>query len=83
MAQFSIIFSILFSLSNFFGLFSYVAIPVKQLLLFNLVYFVEIFTIIFFFYKAMFAQKYTRVILYSITYFIALVFIGIVIQNLI
>ena len=81
--RFSIIVSLLFSVSNFFGQFSYLNIPLKHLLLFNLVYFVEIFTVIYFFYKAIFAQKISKVVWYALTYFFVLILIGIIIQNII
>ena len=80
--RFSILVSFLFSASNFFGQFSYLNIPLKHLLLFNLVYFIEIFIVIFFFYKAMFAEKYSKITRYTLIIFFLLILIGIIIQNI-
>lgn len=78
---FALVFSSLFSLSNFFGLYSYVSIPIKHLITFNLVYFIEIFTVSFFLYKLQFSANRKRVIFISFLSFLLLIILGIIIQN--
>jgi len=80
--KFGLIFGLLFSLSNLLGLFSYVVIPLKQLLLFNLVSFIEIIIVALSLYFTSFAVNLKRVIWYTILCFILLLIIGIVIQNI-
>jgi len=79
---FSLIFGLLFSGSNLLGLFAYVDIPLKQLIIFNVVYFIEISAVIFIFYKAMFRRMFNKLFWYSILAFFVLILIGITIQNL-
>ncbi|MGZ5221273.1 MAG: hypothetical protein ACXWWD_05625 [Chitinophagaceae bacterium] len=79
--KFALIFGILFSLSNLLGLFSYIAIPVKQLLLFNLVYFIEIIVVTLSLYFIVFSVSLKKVIWRSSLIFITLIIAGIVIQN--
>ena len=79
---FLLIFGLLFSGSNLLGLFAYVDIPLKHLIIFNVVYFIEISAVIFIFYKAMFRRKFNKLIWYSILTFFILILIGITIQNL-
>jgi hypothetical protein len=80
--KFGLIFGLLFSLSNILGLFSYIDIPLKPLLLFNLASFIEIIVITLSLYFTMFAVNLKRVILYTILGFILLLISGIVIQNI-
>jgi len=79
---FVMIFGLLFSGSNLLALFAYVDIPLKNLIIYNVVYFIEISSVIFIFYKAMFRRKINKLIWYSILTFFVLVVIAIVIQNL-
>jgi hypothetical protein len=79
---FSLIFGFLFSGSNLLALFSYVDIPLKQIIIYNVVYFVEISAVIFIFYKSMFRKNINKLIWYSILTFFVLVLIGIIIQNI-
>lgn len=80
--HFGFVFALLFSLSNFFGLFSYIDLPAKQLLVFNFVYFVEILAVALSLYYIAFFENLKMSILYSVLIFIALVIIGILIQNI-
>lgn len=80
--QFSILVSLLFAVSNFSGQFSYLNIPLKHLLLFNLVYFIEIFVVLLFFNKGIFTQKFSRVIWFTGVFFFVLILMGIIIQNI-
>lgn len=79
--QFGFIFALLFALSNLFGLFSYVNLPLKQLVVFNFVYFIEIFVVAFSLYKIAFAESMKKSVLYTFLIFIGLIIIGVVIQN--
>ena len=80
---FGFVFAILFALSNFLGLYSYINLPLKELALFNLVYFVEILTVTLSIYHFTFNINLKKSILYGILIFLGLVIIGIVIQNVI
>ena len=79
---FTLIFGFLFSASNLLALFSYVNIPLKQIIIYNVIYFIEISVVIFIFYKSMFRKKINKLIWYSILAFFGLVIIGIIIQNI-
>jgi len=79
---FILIFGFLFSGSNLLALFAYVDIPLKQIIIYNVVYFIEISAVIFIFYKAMFMRQINKLIWYSILTFFVLILIGITIQNL-
>lgn len=79
---FLLIFGSLYSISNLLGVYSYVNIPLKQLIIMNAVYFIEISAVVFIFYKATFKKRLNRMLWYSILAFFALVFIGIIIQNI-
>lgn len=78
---FALIFGILFSLSNLLGLFSYVTIPLKHLILFNFVYFIEIVVVTLSFYYTLFSVSLKKVIWMSILIFFILIISGIIIQN--
>jgi hypothetical protein len=81
--HFGIIFGLLFSLSNFLGLYSYINLPVKQLIVFNLVYFIEIVVVVLSLHYILYSEKRRKVIWLSILYFFLLLIIGIVIQNVV
>ncbi len=80
--RFSLIFGLLYSLSNLFGLYSYMNIPLKQLIIHNLVYFIEISAVVFIFYKSIYRKNLNKIIRYSLLAFFLLVVIGLIIQNL-
>ena len=80
--KFGTIFGILFSLSNFFGLFSYVAIPLEHLLLFNLVYFIEIMVVTLCLFFISFSDRLKKAVSISILIFFILFFSGMIIQNI-
>lgn len=79
---FSLIFGSLYSISNLLGSYSYVAIPIKHLIVFNLVYFIEIIVVSLTLYFVMFTNKIKKTIGLSIIIFFALIIVGIVIQNI-
>lgn len=78
---FSLIFSALFALSNFFGLYSYMALPMKQLIAFNLVYFLEVFAVLIFLSRAFYVKKISHTVFYTIIAFFALLITGLILQN--
>lgn len=80
---FSLIFGLLYSIGNLLGVYSYVNIPLKQLVIMNVIYFIEISAVVFIFYKASNNKKLNRLVWYSILTFFSLVIIGIIIQNII
>jgi hypothetical protein len=79
---FGIIFGLLFSLSNLFGLYSYISLPLNHLILFNMVYFIEIVVVVLMIHYILFSEKRKRVIWLGILYFVLLLILGIVIQNI-
>lgn len=81
-ARFGIIVGLLLAVSNALALFSYVAIPIQHLLLFNFVYLIEIVAIAIIFYYLLFAVRFRKVIGICILLFFVLIVAGIVIQNL-
>ncbi|MFO7979728.1 MAG: hypothetical protein R6V00_02705 [Candidatus Aminicenantes bacterium] len=78
----SLIFSSLFAASHFLALYSFIKAPLKHLLLFSAVYFIELFAVMTVFYRAVNTQRIHRVIVGSLSLFVALLIVGIVIQNL-
>ena len=80
---FALIFGLLYSTSNLLGVYSYVNIPLKHLIIMNVIYFIEIAAVVFIFYKATYRKKLNRILWYSILTFFTLVIFGIVIQNII
>jgi len=81
--NFVLIFGFLFSVSNLFGLFSYINIPFKHLVMFNLVYFIEIAGVVFIFYKTSYRENVKKMIWYTLLAFFLLVVVGVIIQNMI
>ncbi len=79
---FGLVFALLFSLSNLLGLYSYVDLPLKHLVVFNLVYFIEIIAITLCFYYFSFKLSLRKSILYTVVIFFGLIIIGIIIQNI-
>ena len=79
----SLIFGGLYSASNLFGLYSYVDIPLKHLIAYNIVYFIEILAVVFVFYKASYRDTIKKIIGYSILTFFILVIVGVILQNMI
>lgn len=79
--RFGVIFGLLFSLSNFFGLFSYIDIPIKQLIVFNFIYFIEVIIVTLCLYYIAFSTNIKKTVWISILIFFCLLIIGAVIQN--
>ncbi len=80
--NFAIVFGALFSLSNFLGLYSFVEMPVKHLLIFNLIYFIEVIVVTYSLYLVMFSNNLRKTIWRSVLIFFLLLFFGIAIQNI-
>jgi hypothetical protein len=80
--KFGFIFSILYALINLLGLYSYVEIPLKQLVLFNLVYFIETFAVSISIYYTMYATNLRKSFLFTIIIFVGFLIAGIIIQNI-
>jgi len=78
---FSLVFGLLFSVSYFLGLYSFLRIPASHLAAFSMVYFIEIFGVcmISHFSKMVSFRKLT---LFTLSVFFFLIIIGILIQNL-
>lgn len=81
-SKFGLIFAGLFSLSNALGLYSYIDLPLKQILVFNLVYFVEIISVTLFLYHFSFNLTLRKAVGYTALIFIGLVIVGVLIQNM-
>lgn len=79
---FAVIWGGLYSMSNFLGLYSYVEIPLKQLSLFNLVYFIEITAVCLVLNKLYFSEKPIRWKRILVLSFFGLILLGIVLQNI-
>lgn len=81
--NFALVFSVLYSLSNFTGIISYINIPLTHAIIFNLVYFVEIFVVTISIYLTAFTTNLKKTVWISIGVFLLLVVVGIIIQNII
>lgn len=82
LVHFAFIFSILYSAANFFGLYSYIKLSLKQLIAFNLVYFIELFFVTLSLYYMTFVWSLKKSFIYAICIFFSLLVTGIFIQNL-
>lgn len=80
--KYGLLFSVLFSLSNALGLYSYIDLPVRQILVFNLVYFIEIIAATLFIYHFSFNLSIRKAVGYTILIFFGLVVVGVIIQNM-
>ena len=80
---FSLIFGFLFSGSNFLAFIGFVNIPLKNVLIYNLIYFIEISAVVFIFYKTLYKTKIKKMVWYSILAFFVLIILGITLQNII
>lgn len=81
--KFALIFGLLYSIGNLLGMYSYVNIPLKHLILFNAVYFIEISAVVFVFYKVFYRETLKKITGYVLLVFFLLVIIGITIQNIV
>jgi hypothetical protein len=79
---FAIIFGVLYAVGNLCALYSFVDIPWLHLVVFHLVYFVEICAVVYIFYRSVLDWQNKKLIGRSLLAFFVLIFIGIVIQNL-
>jgi len=80
--KFAVIIASLFSVSNFLAFYSFLQIPIKQLVVFNLVYFIEILCVIGSYSIGMTTGKFRRFAIIAVLLFIVLIIAGIMIQNL-
>jgi hypothetical protein len=80
--KFALIFGVLFSFSNFFGLFSFVTIPILTLALMNVVHFIEVFGIVIVYNNLLYDDRIRKKILIWLFVFIFLIICGIIIQNI-
>ena len=81
--SFGLIFGLLFAMSNLFGLYSYVALPFGYLLVFNLVYLIEIIVVSLCLNYVGFSVRSKKPVLRSTLIFIGLIVLGIIIQNIV
>lgn len=79
--QFGFVFGILYSLSNVFGLYSYIELPIKQLMAYNLVYFIEIFAVCLCLNYFAFSGSSKKAVISSFLTLLILMIAGVVIQN--
>lgn len=79
--RFGGIFGGTFALSNFLGLYSYVEVPFEHLLVFNLVYFVELIIVSAYIYRVKSSTGRT-IIWHTLGLFFLLLLAGVVIQNI-
>jgi len=80
--KFALVFGLLYSVGNLLAVYSYVNIPLKLLIIMNVIYFIEISAVVFIFYKSTYRKKLNRILWYSILTFFALIIIGIILQNI-
>lgn len=79
--RFAMLFAGLFSVSNFLALYSFVAIPLKHLLVFNAVYFIEIMAVFDVLYRTLHAEKPGKIYWLVVAAFFGMVAAGILLQN--
>jgi hypothetical protein len=81
--RFSVLWGLLFALSYLFGLYSFIEIPLLQLSLFSMVYFIEVTAVCFAFNKLYYAENKFKVRCFIALLFFACIVLGVVFQNLI
>lgn len=80
--NFAMVFGVLYSLSNLSGIISYINIPIKLAIAFNLVYFIEIIVVTISIYITAFTANLKKTVWLSISAFLILIVVGITIQNI-
>jgi len=83
MFKFGVIFGGLYAISNLLAVYSYIEIPIKQLIFFNLTYWIEIIAVVYIFHTTYYASNIRKQIIIYTLIFIGLILSGIVIQNII
>lgn len=78
---FGLIFGGLFAVTNFLGLYSYVNIPLKQLLVFNLVYLIEILGTVYIFDTSKIVSGFRQLTIFTIIALALLIIMGVIIQS--
>ncbi|MDH3244605.1 MAG: hypothetical protein OEM26_08315 [Saprospiraceae bacterium] len=81
--KFAFVFAILFSLSGFFGMYSFLDIPIKHLLIFHLVYFIELLVVPLAIDHVAHSTAPFKNLGRILILFLILVIFGIIVQNLI
>ena len=79
--QFLMVWTVLFSVANFLATYSYLEVPLKHLIAFNLVYALEISAIIIVLNGLFHSKKKKRFKIWSVLVFFLLIVLGIIIQN--
>lgn len=81
--RFAFLFGGLFGISNLLAVYSYINLPLKHLVFFNLTYLIEIIAVVLVYNNTYYKYKIRRQTLIYLIYFISLIILGIVIQNII
>ena len=78
---FGVVFSGLFSISNLLAMYSYIDIPINVLLLFNMVYFIELMAATYVIHRTSVFARPARMVLYGVIVFFICLISGVIIQN--
>lgn len=81
--KFAFVFALLYCLSGFFGMYSFLAVPIKHLLVFNFVYFVELLLVAFVIDHVVQSDAPYNSFGKILLFFFLLITTGIILQNLI
>ena len=79
--RFALIMAVLLSVSNLLALYSYIDLPLTQLILFNLVLFLEVLVVSLVYNSLLFTLQPRKAAGYAVLIFILLIVSGILIQN--
>jgi len=79
---FAVIVAILFAAINFLSLYSFTTIPLKQLAVFNLAYFIEIIIVVYTINKGICSDNFKRFVYSCLLLFFATIIFGILFQNI-
>lgn len=80
--KFGLIFGFFYALSNLLAVYSYVNIPLNHLLFINVGYLIEICFVVYVYYKTYYEEKKRKHFFLSILYFLILIFVGVIVQNI-
>lgn len=79
--KFGLIFGGLFAASNLLGLYSYIDLPMKHLIVINLVYFIEMLAVVAVFSHSFSFRKPWRILLFAFLGLLSMIIIGALLQN--
>ena len=82
-AIFGVTFGLLYAFGNMLALYSFVNIPLLQLVVFHLIYIIEIWAVVYIYYLSKLGWSNKKLLGRSFMIFFSLVILGIVLQNLI